>query len=415
MSWRKTLKVSLAFVGLLVGAGFATGQEVIQYFVSFGGWGIAGTVVSGLIMVLAGGAILQVGSYFLAHEHQGVFRNVAHPVVSVLLDIAVTLTMFAVGFVMLAGAGSTMQQQFDVPTWVGAGVMVAIVMLTGLLDVDRVSAIISNLTYLIIAAVMVAFVYALTTLPVDMTALHLAASEAASPVSPWWLSALNYTGLALILGVSMCLVIGGNTPDPRVAGWGGLLYTVLLALAAVALLLTFDVVGGADVPMLMLFHSMHPVLGVAMAFVVFAMIYNTCIGMFYALGRRLTVKRPQRYRPVFLVTCLLGYAVSFFGFGTLMTYVYPVIGYVGMAMVVVMVVWWLRRRVVIAQETGRRARIRALLTLKEDPARRYSSRHDEQLHRVAGDSQASERDLTEAIDAEVVEKLSREKGKHHNH
>ena len=152
-----------------------------------------------------------------------------------------------------------------------------------------------------------------------------------------------------------------------------------------------------------------------MAFVGFAMGYSTGIGMFYALGRRWTVKRGQRYRPVFLVTCLLGYAVSFFGFGTLMTYVYPVIGYVGMAMVVVMVVWWLRRRTVIAQEAGRRARIRALLTLKEDPARRYSSRHDEQLHRVAADSQASERDLTEAIDAEVVEKLTREKGKHHNH
>ena len=30
------VKVALAFVGLIVGAGFATGQEMIQYFTSFG-------------------------------------------------------------------------------------------------------------------------------------------------------------------------------------------------------------------------------------------------------------------------------------------------------------------------------------------------------------------------------------------
>lgn len=415
MSWRKTLNVSLAFVGLLVGAGFATGQEVIQYFVSFGVWGLAGTIASGIVMILAGAVILQLGSYFLATDHKHVFRNVSHPVVSVFLDVSVTVTMFAIGFVMLAGAGSTMQQQFGVPTWIGAGVMVAIVMVTGLLDVDRVASIISNLTYLIIAAVVVASVYAVTTLPVDVGQLHAAASQAPSPVSPWWLSALNYTGLALILGVSMCLVIGGNTPDPRVAVWGGVLggtlYTVLLTLAGVALFLTFDSVGNANVPMLKLFETMHPLLGVGMAFVVFAMIYNTSIGMFYALGRRLTANHPSRYRTVFLITCLLGYAVSFFGFGTLMTYVYPVIGYVGMVMIVVMLAWWVRRRVVIAQETGRRDRMRVLLTLKENPNKRYSPRHDQQLHRIAGESRAPERALTEAIDTEVLDSLSRDGSK----
>ena len=34
------VKVALAFVGLIVGAGFATGQEMIQYFTSFGAVGI---------------------------------------------------------------------------------------------------------------------------------------------------------------------------------------------------------------------------------------------------------------------------------------------------------------------------------------------------------------------------------------
>ena len=33
---RETLKIAFAFVGVIVGAGFASGQEVMQYFVGFG-------------------------------------------------------------------------------------------------------------------------------------------------------------------------------------------------------------------------------------------------------------------------------------------------------------------------------------------------------------------------------------------
>lgn len=33
------LKIASAFIGIIVGAGFASGQEVLQYFTSFGHWG----------------------------------------------------------------------------------------------------------------------------------------------------------------------------------------------------------------------------------------------------------------------------------------------------------------------------------------------------------------------------------------
>ena len=39
---KKVLRVAFAFVGVIVGAGFATGQEVMQYFVAFGAAGILG-------------------------------------------------------------------------------------------------------------------------------------------------------------------------------------------------------------------------------------------------------------------------------------------------------------------------------------------------------------------------------------
>lgn len=399
----------MAFVGLTVGAGFATGQEVIQYFVSFGMNGIWGAVLAGIVMTIAGSVILQVGSYFLADEHRMVFRNVAHPIVSRFLDISVTLTLFAVGFVMLAGAGSNLEQQFGLPAWAGALIMTGVVLAAGMLDVEKVSQVIGALTPLIIVAVVFAFVYTMMHMPADTSHLSEAAMAEDSPVSPWFLSAVNYNGLALLLGVSMSLVIGGNYASPKEAGIGGLmggaLYTVMLIIAAITLYLNIEKVSGSDVPMLEMMNQIHPTLGVIMAIIIFFMIFNTAIGMFYALGKRLTASTDKSFRPVFVVVTLIGYGISFVGFDTLMTYVYPVIGYIGMAMIVIMIAWWVRSRRRIFVEAKRRDRIHELAHAREDKDGDYTEKDRQEMRKLVGESNIDDKTLHKTITDEVKDEI----------
>ena len=180
----RSAKIALAFVGLVVGAGFATGAEVIQYFVGFGGIGIWGAVLAGLLVSVGGAVILQLGSAFLAQEHKAVFRSVAHPAMARILDVTVTVTLFAIGFVMIAGAGATLNQQLGWPSWVGAALMTALVIVTGMLDVDKVSDVISVLTPLVVVAVIGGLVYTLATREGAFTGNEaLAAQTASSTVS----------------------------------------------------------------------------------------------------------------------------------------------------------------------------------------------------------------------------------------
>ncbi len=52
--WR-VLKIGSAFIGIIVGAGFASGQEILQYFTSFGHLGTAAAILStGLSLSLGG-------------------------------------------------------------------------------------------------------------------------------------------------------------------------------------------------------------------------------------------------------------------------------------------------------------------------------------------------------------------------
>ncbi len=401
--------ISLSFVGLLVGAGFATGQEVVQYFTSFGAMGIWGTVIAGAVMTLAGTVFLQLGSYFHASEHNRVFREVTHPIMSKMLDVAVILTLFAVGFVMLAGAGSNMEQQFGWPTWLGSALMVVLVMVTGMFDVNRVSKVIGAVTPTVIIAVLVVGIYTVLNLPDDPGAVMAVAQENESPINNWLVSALNYNGLALILSVSMSLVIGGDHLSPREAGKGGfiggIIYSIMMLIAMSALLLNADKIAGSEIPMLTLVNEIHPILGLFMAIVIYMMIFNTAIGMFYALGKRLSAGRESRYRLIFILGCLLGFAVSFAGFKTLMVYVYPVLGYIGIIMVAVLVVGWFKSLSEIKDESIRRARISALLNLKLHPDKEYEEGYDDLIGDELEASNIKSEELYDSVMDEVTTQL----------
>src|SRR5699024_672589 len=243
----------------------------------------------------------------------------------------------------------------------------------------------------------------------DSAAVIETASQTDKLIVNWLVSALNYNDLALNVGVAVTLVIGGDHISPREASWDGIddgfVYSIVLALAGLVLLMGADKIVGADVPMLVLVNEMGDTAGVLMAVVIFLMIFNTSIGMFYALGKRLSAGRENRTYPIFVVGTLAGYAMSFFGFKTLMNYVYPILGYLGMFMVVVLVIAWLRGLSKIRDESTRRERIKSLLRLKLHPEKKYDAKNDETIGRELVESNLHHEVLFEDLIEEVTEEL----------
>lgn len=396
----QVIRVALAFVGIIVGAGFASGQEVMQYFVAFGINGLWGALISAVVMTVMALIILQLGSYFHAGEHGEVFRRVSHPIFSRLLDLGVVLTLFSTGFVMFAGAGANLNQQWGLDLWVGALIMVVLVLAAGMLDVDKVTTVIGAITPFIIVFITIASVY--TIIAGDFASVDRldAATEDVSTTLPnWFVAGVNYTSFNLMVAVSMAVVIGGNMFNPRVAGRGGLLggliYSVLLLVSAVTLFLTVETVGNDDMPLLTIINELHPVMGQVMAVVIYGMIFNTALGMFYALGRRLTASRPGRFKPVYTVTVLIGFVLSFVGFKELVSYVYPILGYVGLLLIVVMLVAWVRGRVRIYKESERRMRIVDLLQIGSTGS--LSGEETATLNREIEDSNLDEQQIRSAV------------------
>lgn len=399
--FKRALEIALAFIGLIVGAGFASGQEMMQFFVAFGRMGLVGAVVASLIMIISGVAALQLGSYGQAKEHTAVFRKLAHPAVAWFMDMVTVTSLFSIGFVMFAGGGANMAQQFGWPTWVGATLTLVAVLVAGMFDVARVTRLIGVLTPFVIVFLVAASVWTIANADVEPWMLDSAAAQVQTSLPNWWVAALNYLGLCVLTAISMAIVMGGGVFDTRRAGLagllGGLFFLVLLMLAVVALYFEVRTVGSDELPMLSLVNAIHPSLGAVMSVVVFAMIFSTALGMFYALGKRLTRARPERFRLAYAASVLVGFALSFVGFRELVSYVYPALGYLGIGVTAVIAVGWLRLRGRIAEEARRRERMRVLAALCLDPRQPFTEDDVEELRRLTGDSNLSAADLHATI------------------
>ena len=365
---KKYLSVAFAYVGVIVGAGLASGQDLLQYFLSFGAKGLIGIVALGVLNVIFGVVALQLGSYFRSDNHDEVFERITHPVLRRVIDVVLIFSAFTMGFVMLAGAGANLQQQFGVPTWAGSLLCALLVILTAFLDFDRIMNVIGVFTPIIMIAIAVLAIYSLVTPHAGIAELNAAARNVTPALPNLWLATINYFALCVVGGIAMAFVLGGSIlriGEARRAGRiGGVLIALVLGADALALYLNVDRIWDVNVPALEIARSIHPLFAFGYTLVIFALIYNTAFSLFYSTARRFSGGSTSRMRLVLVGVVAAGYAASFMGFKKLIGVMYPVIGWLGVVLLIILAVGWLRERSAVMREENLRRKLIRLLVRK---------------------------------------------------
>ena len=106
---KKILKMGSAFIGIIVGAGFASGQEILQYFTSFGLLGIVGAIISTALFAYLGMTLTRLGSRMRTTSHKEVIYKISGRYLGIVVDYIIIFTLFGVGVVMIAGAGCQLE------------------------------------------------------------------------------------------------------------------------------------------------------------------------------------------------------------------------------------------------------------------------------------------------------------------
>ncbi|MFC7366735.1 MULTISPECIES: hypothetical protein [Bhargavaea] len=333
----RILKIAGAFVGVIVGAGFASGQEILQYFTSFGLKGILGAVLATALFAYLGMTLANIGSRLNAKSHKNAIYEISGRYLGVIVDAIIIFTLFGVGVVMIAGAGSTLNQQFGLPVFVGSLLMTVLVTLAMMLKVDKVIGVIASITPFLLIFIGIISVYSLSTMDTSFASLNPVTENLEKSFPNWFISAINYVSFNIAVGAGMALLTGGSEKSARVAGIGGLLgglaIGIMIILGHLAIFARIETVASYDLPLLKIVEDISPVLAILMAIVLFGMIFNTALGMFYGFVARFFEMETKKAHIATIITLAIGFVLSFVGFTTLVSKFYSLIGYLGLFLI----------------------------------------------------------------------------------
>lgn len=404
---KEALSIAMAYVGVLVGAGLSSGQDLLQYFLCFGKLGMVGVVLLGVLNVVFGRIIVTLGSHYQSTSHQEVLEQIAHPVINRIIDITLVISCFVVGFVMVAGAGANLQQQFGLPSWLGALLCSVLVAAIAFLDFDKITRVLGIFTPVIVVMILVVAGVTFWGRSYDFEALDMAAATIKPAMPNVWLSVVNYFALCAMNGVSMALVLGGSVVrigDAEKGGaLGGTIIGLIVTCAALALFAHLDTVKGAEIPMLMIVNHIHPAFAFVYALVIFALIFNTAFSLYYATACRFGGDDMKKKRRLLIGIVAAGYICSFGGFTTLVSYMYPLLGYMGILLLVVLSVAWVEERENIIREKFLRRKMMRLLFRKYDDDYEFTAKHKKTFQKLGEMSAADTETLKEDIKAYVEE------------
>lgn len=349
-------KLAITYVGVFLGAGFVSGQELWQFFACFGPAGFAGFLFSSAIFFSINYILLDLVRTTGDQRLSRLLTRGDHPRIKALVDILQYLFLFGIVVIMVAGATSLIRQFVPLPAPAAGAGFALLVLLVSLLGLHGLVA-----TFSLLVPITTALAVILGLAVAAGGGFHFPPSTGSvSPLLPtWWAGSLTYAAYNLFGTVGILIPFAPLLPDRKTLrrglGWGtGLL--ALLAGAILSALMARPDAGSADLPMAALASQLHPALGAAYGLLMGLGMFAAALGSLMALVNQMALRWPAlaQKKPAVLSSLMVGaFLLSLMGFVGLIGVVYPLFGYVSIPLFLCLILNWRQARCKMpANESG---------------------------------------------------------------
>ncbi len=324
-------RVAATFAGTVICAGFASGQELLQFFVVYGGIGLVGIALAGALFAWLGSRVLELGYRLQATGYHQLLYHLCGRKTGVLLDSIIALFLFCVLTVMLAGAGTVFRDNFELPFSVGTGVLaflITIITLRGIAGITAANLIATPLLAVVIIGISFYSLY-YHNFSLDLTALP--ADHSAYPAPHWLLGCILYVSYNLVMSTTVLAPLGAATPDRAARRLGSLIaggiLAILATLVAIAVMLHYPEIKGEEIPMLYISSIQHCINSTVYTAMFLTAMFTTALASLYGCAAKLAAAANLKF--CYCVFIMIGISLIFsqIGFANLIAFLFPLFGY----------------------------------------------------------------------------------------
>lgn len=327
----EVISITLVIIGALIGAGFASGQEIFSFFYIYGKNGIYGILIMSIligIFIYKSLKIIYQKQVYNYNDFWNLFikntkiRNVILWIVNVLLLVSF--------YIMVAGFGAYFEQEIGINRIIGSivlNLLCVIVFFSNIKGVLKASNLIVPFLIFFIFFIGIKNIVQIRT--IDFYQMK----------NNWILSMLIYNSYNFILLMPVLISLKKQITKEKNIKKVSILVTIIILILSINiffLLLNANIkeIENQEMPIVYIISNYFNKYKKIYAFIVLASIFTTAISV--GIGFLQNISENSNSYPQFvLFMCITSLLVSNIGFSKLLNFIYPVFGYIGILQIVI--------------------------------------------------------------------------------
>lgn len=333
---KNVFKIVFVIIGTLIGAGFASGQEIYVFFFSYGIKGFIGIIISSVVMGILIYKTLgiinkyNINSYkdlldiLIKNKKENKYFNFKN-IINLIINIFILVTFF----IMIAGFGAYFEQQFGINSLVGSSILAIlnfVIFLTNVKGVIKANELLVPM--LIVFLVIIGFINI-----IDINIVKLGNYTIRTNQSNYILSAIIYASYNSILLIPVLITLKKYINTKKQILFISLISTIIIILLATIIfliLIRVDVdITKLEMPAVYVVSNIFKFLEIIYGFIILGSIFTTSISLGTSFLQNVS-KNKRSYTQIAAIMCITSVLTSQIGFSNLINLLYPIFGYLGL-------------------------------------------------------------------------------------
>lgn len=345
--WLTYILMAGACLSCTIGAGTCSGQEIMQFLVSFGYWGIGICIITLVYYWWSAAVLIDLGRRLKADNSLIVYKFLLGDKLGVLFDWFGIITIFILFVMMLAGAGSTISQYTGMPELPGRTIVSIVVFMSAMLGIKKIIDAMGAIGPIIIVLAVIVGIASLVQnagkLATAGEALQNVEVQHPDNVNVWFVSGIFYVAFVILMNLPFFTRVGRERAtckkDAVIVGLLiGVGFTAVATLFYLAEFASIEEVYDKQIPTLTLAQNVSPVIALLFTIMILLAIYSTAVPLCWTVANRVAGSNKKVYYIAVTVVCIIGFFGSLFPFDKIINVIYPYLGFLGVIVTVGMII-----------------------------------------------------------------------------
>lgn len=325
-----------SIIGTLIGAGFASGQEMYLFFYRFGLNGILGLVLCSMLI-----SIVIYKTFLIIHtrkiyNYEDFLREIFHSEkLSNISNIIVNAFLLITFYIMISGFGAYFEQQFSISSVIGATILAIISFVVLIKDIEGVKKVNSIIVPVLIVVILnIGF---LSLKNIFSRSGEIWQENFRNKYSfNWILQAIVYCSYNMILVIPVLVNLGKYIKSKKQIAFVSVLSGVIILVLAMSIFFVLTSVetdySKIQMPAVYAIDNNFLQFSGVYGIVILLSIFSTAISIGISFLKNI-MKNKKSYPQFVAIMCISGVLISNFGFSNLVKLLFPIFGYLGIVQI----------------------------------------------------------------------------------